>query len=100
MCCIARCDIGVDEVAWSSHTTEAAMDGVRKREDAVPGRSESAHRTVAGHASDEGAPRNLVILSDIRFLREGLSAVLARDGAFVIGGVAADLGEAVATATA
>jgi DNA-binding NarL/FixJ family response regulator len=41
-----------------------------------------------------------LILSDIRFLREGLSAVLASDGAFVLGGVAADLGEAVAALTA
>lgn len=80
---------------------EAAMDGVRKSGGAVPGRSESAgYRTPAGHASDEGAPRNLLILSDIRFLREGLSEVLARDGAFVIGCVAADLGEAVAASIA
>ena len=76
------------------------MDGVRKRGGAVPGQSESAgYGTAAGRASDEGAPRSLLILSDIRFLREGLAAVLARDGAFVIGGVAADLGEAVAALT-
>jgi two-component system, NarL family, nitrate/nitrite response regulator NarL len=73
------------------------MDRVRTRGGAV----ESAdYRTAATHASDDGAPRNLLILSDIRFLREGLAAVLARDGAFVLGGVAADLGEALAAAAA
>jgi hypothetical protein len=38
-----------------------------------------------GGGTDEDAPRNLLILSDIRFLREGLAAVLARDAAFPCG---------------
>jgi two-component system nitrate/nitrite response regulator NarL len=46
------------------------------------------------------APRSLLILSDIRFLREGLATVLARDGAFVIAGIAAELGEALPAAAA
>jgi two-component system nitrate/nitrite response regulator NarL len=41
---------------------------------------------------------DLLILSDIRFLREGLAAVLARDSAFATVAVAADLGEALAAA--
>ncbi len=39
---------------------------------------------------------NLLILSDIRFLREGLAEVLARDRAFHVAGAAAHLGEALA----
>jgi len=39
---------------------------------------------------------NLLILSDIRFLREGLAEVLARDRAFHVAGTAAYLGEALA----
>jgi two-component system, NarL family, nitrate/nitrite response regulator NarL len=42
------------------------------------------------------APRKLLILSHIRFLREGLAEILARDGAFAIAGIAADLEEALA----
>jgi DNA-binding NarL/FixJ family response regulator len=37
---------------------------------------------------------DLLILSDIRFVREGLKEVLARDGAFAVAGGAADLVEA------
>jgi len=39
---------------------------------------------------------NLLILSDIRFLREGLAKVLARDRAFHVTGTVAHLGEALA----
>ena len=41
------------------------------------------------------AARRLIVLSDVRFLREGLAEVLARDGAFRVA-VAADLDEAMA----
>jgi DNA-binding NarL/FixJ family response regulator len=42
------------------------------------------------------APWRLLILSDIRFLREALADVLARDGIFAVCGTAADLEEALA----
>ena len=37
---------------------------------------------------------DLLILSDIRFIREGLTEVLGRDGAFQIAGAAVDVEEA------
>jgi two-component system, NarL family, nitrate/nitrite response regulator NarL len=39
---------------------------------------------------------DLLILSDIRFVRDGLAEVLARDGTFQIAGVAADIEQACA----
>jgi len=42
---------------------------------------------------------DLLILSDIRFVREGLAEVLARDGAFRIAGVAMDVASACAFVT-
>jgi hypothetical protein len=45
-------------------------------------------------------PWRLLILSDIRFLREALADVLARDGTFTISGIAANLGEALVLARA
>jgi len=43
---------------------------------------------------------DLIILSDIRFIREGLADVIARDGAFRIAGVAADIEQACSLARA
>lgn len=40
-------------------------------------------------------PYNLLILSDIRFLREGLAEILARDGAFRVAGSVADISDAL-----
>ena len=45
-------------------------------------------------------PWRLLILSDIRFLREALADVLARDGTFTISGIAANLNEALALSRA
>jgi DNA-binding NarL/FixJ family response regulator len=42
------------------------------------------------------APPELLIVSHIRFLREGLANVLAADGAFTVAGIAAELEEALA----
>lgn len=55
----------------------------------------------AGGAAPDSpqVPQDLLILSDIRFLCEGLAVVLARDGAFTVG-VAATLDEALAAAAA
>ena len=47
---------------------------------------------------ERSAPPRLVILSDIRFLREGLAEVLAREGCFTIAGFAADIEEVLAAA--
>jgi two-component system nitrate/nitrite response regulator NarL len=47
-------------------------------------------------AVGEQALGNLLILSDIRFLREGLAEVLQKEGAFAIVGLAADVDEALA----
>jgi DNA-binding NarL/FixJ family response regulator len=44
------------------------------------------------------ARHSILILSDIRFLREGLAEVLQRDGAFPTVGLAADIDEALAAA--
>jgi two-component system, NarL family, nitrate/nitrite response regulator NarL len=45
-------------------------------------------------------PLELLILSDIRFIREGLAEVLGHDGAFLISGVATDVENACALARA
>jgi two-component system, NarL family, nitrate/nitrite response regulator NarL len=77
------------------------MDGMQNAgRSAVHGWSETEPCRIAerGGGSDEEAPRNLLILSDIRFLREGLAAVLARDSAFLVVGMATDLDEAIAAA--
>lgn len=75
------------------------MDGARKTASADKPES-GDFRTAGSGASNEEVPRALLILSDIRFLREGLASVLDRDGAFAIAGVAADLGETLAAAAA
>jgi two-component system, NarL family, nitrate/nitrite response regulator NarL len=51
-----------------------------------------------GGAEGDQAPRSILVLSDIRFFREGLAEVLQRDGAFAIVGLAADVDEALAAA--
>ena len=43
-----------------------------------------------------GSAYRLMILSDIRFLREGLAEILARDGAFAVVGIAGDVDQALA----
>jgi two-component system nitrate/nitrite response regulator NarL len=49
-----------------------------------------------GDATGKQAPRSILVLSDIRFFREGLAEVLQRDGAFANVGLAADVDEALA----
>src|ERR671935_2543654 len=49
--------------------------------------------TTTSAAEDRSS--TLLILSDIRFLRDGLAEVLARDGAFAVVGAAAGLEEAL-----
>ena len=51
-----------------------------------------------GVAEGEQASRSILVLSDIRFFREGLAEVLERDGVFANVGLAADADEALATA--
>jgi two-component system, NarL family, nitrate/nitrite response regulator NarL len=51
-------------------------------------------------AGAEQAPRSIMIVSDIRFFREGIAEVLQRDGAFVSVGLAADVDQALAVAAA
>jgi DNA-binding NarL/FixJ family response regulator len=75
------------------------MDGVRKTNGTDPKRSEPGDRRAVGAGAVE-TPHRLLILSDIRFLREALAEVLARDGAFAIAGIAADLDEALAISRA
>jgi two-component system, NarL family, nitrate/nitrite response regulator NarL len=74
----------------------AVMDGMPKAEGAGPGCwPESGRCRTAQTGGIEDAQCNLLILSDIRFLCEGLAAVLARDRAFVVG-VAATIDDALA----
>jgi two-component system, NarL family, nitrate/nitrite response regulator NarL len=60
-------------------------------ESSAPGTSAETQSGSGG----ESAYR-LMILSDIRFLREGLAEILARDGAFAVVGIAGDLDQALA----
>jgi two-component system, NarL family, nitrate/nitrite response regulator NarL len=59
-------------------------------------------RSTEGSAqgSDAGGqgPRTMLILSDIRFFREGLAEILKREGSFAAIGLAANIGEALAAA--
>lgn len=67
-----------------------------KTESAIPGCSpELEHCRIVRAGESEEARHNLLILSDIRFLCEGLAAVLTRDRAFVVC-VAATVEEALA----
>jgi DNA-binding NarL/FixJ family response regulator len=76
------------------------MVTVRKASSADPARSTPGvdRATAAGAGEDRCC--TLLIVSDIRFLREGLAEVLARDGAFAVVGAAADLDEALEIAHA
>ena len=71
------------------------MDGMPETENAVRGRSPEPGHRIAQAGENEDARHNLLILSDIRFLSEGLAAVFARDRAFVVC-VAATVEEALA----
>jgi DNA-binding NarL/FixJ family response regulator len=51
-----------------------------------------------GEATSKQEPRSILVLSDIRFFREGLAEVLQRDSAFASVGLAADVDEALAMA--
>jgi DNA-binding NarL/FixJ family response regulator len=76
------------------------MGGVRQDKAAARGQSDPGICSGTPVASIDAAPRRLLILSDIRFLRESLAEVLARDGAFTISGSAATLAEALAVSRA
>lgn len=72
------------------------MYGVRKQGGVRAGQLEAMGlRVDRRNAADEAAPHEILILSDIRFLRESLATVLARDGMFVVSGVAARVADAV-----
>lgn len=79
---------GTLHVSGANHVP-SATDGF------TPGEAVSPVVLDAFSATAE-RPLNLLIVSDIRFLREGLAEVLAREGAFGTVGVAADLGTALA----
>src|SRR5690242_17483965 len=50
---------------------------------------------VEGASAEGRAPRRMLIVSDIRMLREGLAEVLARDCSFFIVGIVSSLEEAL-----
>jgi len=71
------------------------MNTIRRADDPDPAQSTlGVDGTPAASAVDDRY-RTLLIISDIRFLREGLAEVLSRDGAFAVIGTAADLDDAV-----
>jgi DNA-binding NarL/FixJ family response regulator len=51
--------------------------------------------SAPAQSADADRARSLLIVSDIRFLREGLAEVLGRNGAFTVVGTAADLDAAI-----
>jgi DNA-binding NarL/FixJ family response regulator len=69
----------------------ARNENVTGQKWSVPG---DRPQVLAGAA--DGEVLRLLILSHIRFLREGLAEVLARNGAFAVAGMAANLEEALA----
>ncbi len=73
--------------------SEIALDEIRK--DNTPGMTASLAGRV-GAASL--APRRILIVSDIRILREGLAEVLAKDSSFSILGIAGGLDDALEVA--
>src|SRR5215469_922591 len=76
---------------------DQARPGTQKRESFAGGCQDHDRDTQGGTAAEQ-EPRSILILSDIRFLREGLAEVLKRDSAFAIVGLAADVEEALTTA--
>jgi DNA-binding NarL/FixJ family response regulator len=66
------------------------------RQDLRPTAVECGREPAPAFGLPVGAqPVRLLLISDIRILREGLGEVLVRDGTFEIVGTAADLGEAL-----
>jgi two-component system nitrate/nitrite response regulator NarL len=77
------------------------MDNVRTSTSAfIDGPTHVGQGPDSSGELDVASPRKLLILSDIRFLREGLATVLTRDRGFAIVGVANDLAEALPLVTA
>jgi DNA-binding NarL/FixJ family response regulator len=77
------------------------MNRIRRAADAAIGQPALEVRAHAqANASDRTQPYDLIILSDIRFLREGLASVLSSDGTFSICCAAATLAEALPAAAA
>src|SRR6266851_8506599 len=71
------------------------MDTVRRENGAGPAQSALGADSAAAASTVDNRSCTLLIISDIRFLREGLAEVLARDGAFAVVGTAADLEDAI-----
>ncbi|HXY34494.1 MAG TPA: hypothetical protein VEI07_09725, partial [Planctomycetaceae bacterium] len=69
------------------------MDGLRK--DSVPGMKDGRVGRLGAASAGEQVPRRVLIVSDIRVLREGLAEVLAKDSSFAIVGIAGGLEEAL-----
>jgi DNA-binding NarL/FixJ family response regulator len=69
------------------------MGRVRKAGSSQPPGMAAVWAPSAG--STDEIPNRLLIVSDIRFYREGLADVFARDGAFVIAGMAANAEQAL-----
>jgi DNA-binding NarL/FixJ family response regulator len=70
------------------------MRDVRKTNGGEFGWSVPGTYAVKPSASGHGRSYRLLIVSDIRFLREGLAEVLGRDGSFAVVGIASDFEEA------
>jgi len=71
------------------------MDTVRRANGADPTQSALGGDGAPAARAVDDRSCTLLIVSDIRFLREGLAEVLARDGAFAVVGTAADLDDAI-----
>jgi DNA-binding NarL/FixJ family response regulator len=67
------------------------------QENKNPGMTDGSSAVAAG-TQLERSPRRLLIVSDIRILREGLAEVLGRDRNFLLVGVASSIEEAMAVA--
>jgi two-component system nitrate/nitrite response regulator NarL len=92
-------DRRTDESSRSNGTSADSDHGVNL---AVPRKHPGVRDTLGNKwiadgesADDPQAPIELIFLSDIRFLREGLAEVFARDQALKIRGIAATLAEAL-----
>jgi two-component system, NarL family, nitrate/nitrite response regulator NarL len=76
------------------------MGEARYKEGTRSHSSEHRGKDQQTSAAVEETPRTIMIVSDIRFFREGLAEVLQRDGAFVSVGLAAGIDQALALAGA